>query len=104
LSLDRQVTKMPPVKAFWSLTMYDQDSFLVPNPLHRYGLGDRDPLKYNPDGSLDLYLQHQSPGKTKEANWLPAPKGDFNVTLRLYWPKQNVLIGAWTPSGLKRID
>jgi hypothetical protein len=96
--------QLPPVNAFWSLTMYDQDSFLVANPIGRYGLGDRDPLKYNADGSLDLYLQHQSPGPDKEANWLPAPAADFNVTLRLYWPKRAVLDGAWTPPPIKRVD
>jgi len=96
--------QLPPVKAFWSLTMYDQDSFLVPNPGGRYGLGDRDPLKYNADGSLDLYLQHQSPGPEKEANWLPAPPDDFNVTLRLYWPEKAILDGTWMPPPIKRVD
>jgi hypothetical protein len=96
--------QLPPVKAFWSLTMYGQDTFLVANPLNRYALGDRDSLKYNADGSLDLYLQHQSPGKDQEANWLPAPAGDFNVTLRLYWPQESVLKGAWTPPAIKRLD
>lgn len=96
--------QLPPVKSFWSLTLYDQDSFLVPNPLGRYGLGDRDPLKYNADGSLDLFLQHQSPGPEKEANWLPGPAGDFNVTLRLYWPKKSVLDGSWTPPPIKRLE
>ena len=96
--------QLPPVKAFWSLTMYDKDSFLVPNPLGRYGLGDRAALKYNADGSLDLYLQERSPGPEKEANWLPAPADDFNVTLRLYWPEKAILDGAWTPSPLKRVE
>lgn len=93
--------QLPPVKAFWSLTMYDQDTFLAANPLHRYALGDRDPLQYNPDGSLDLYLQHQSPGKAQEANWLPAPAGDCSVTLRLYWPQESVLKGAWAPPAIE---
>jgi len=84
--------------------MYDKDSFLVPNPVGHYGLGDRDPLKYNTDGSLDLYLQRQSPGPEKEANWLPAPADDFNVTLRLYWPEKAILDGAWTPPPIKRVD
>ncbi|MFI5329847.1 MAG: DUF1254 domain-containing protein [Desulfobaccales bacterium] len=96
--------QLPPVKAFWSLTMYGQNTFLVANPLGRYGLGDRDPLKYNADGSLDLYLQNQSPGPEREANWLPAPAGDFNVTLRLYWPKPAVLDGAWAPPPVKRVE
>jgi hypothetical protein len=96
--------KLPPVNAFWSLTMYGADSFLVPNSLERYARGDRDSLKFNPDGSLDLYLQNQSPGPDKEANWLPAPAGEFNVTLRLYWPQKEVLEGAWTPPGLRRVE
>ena len=96
--------QLPPVKAFWSLTMYGRDSFLVANPLNRFGLGDRDPLKYNPDGSLDLYLQHLSPGPDKEANWLPAPAEDFNVTLRLYWPEKAILDGVWTPPPIRRVE
>jgi hypothetical protein len=96
--------QLPPVKAFWSLTMYHQDTFLAANPINRYRLGDRDPLKYNADASLDLYLQHQSPGPDKEANWLPAPADDFNVTLRLYWPKNNVLNGSWTPPPIQRVE
>ncbi|MBM4272980.1 MAG: DUF1254 domain-containing protein [Deltaproteobacteria bacterium] len=95
--------KLPPVNAFWSLTMYGENSFLAPNPLGRYALGDRDSLKYNPDGSLDLYLQNQSPGPDKEANWLPAPADEFNVTLRLYWPKKEVLEGAWNPLPIRRV-
>jgi hypothetical protein len=82
--------------------MYGQDTFLAANPLGRYGLGDRDPLKYNADGSLDLYLQHQSTCPEKEANWLPAPRDDFNVTLRLYWPEKAILDGTWTPPPIKR--
>jgi hypothetical protein len=96
--------QLPPVKAFWSLTMYDQDTFLAANPINRYRLGDRDPLKHNADASLDLYLQHQSPGPDKEANWLPAPADDFNVTLRLYWPKNSVLNGSWTPPPIQRVE
>ncbi len=85
----------PPVDAFWSLTMYGMDGFLIKNPINRYALGDRDNLIYNPDGSLDMYVQHNSPGKDKENNWLPAPDGNFNVTLRLYMPKQLVFNGQW---------
>jgi len=94
----------PPVNAFWSITMYDSKQALVPNPINRYAIGDRDKLKFNPDGSLDLYLQHQSPGPEKEANWLPAPPGDFNVALRLYWPKKEILDGTWTPPPINRVD
>ena len=96
--------KLPPVRAFWSLTCYNAEDFLVPNPLNRYALGDRNPLKYNKDGSLDLYIQNSSPGKAKEANWLPTPKeGHFNLTLRLYWPKQEVIDGTWVPPAVVRV-
>ena len=96
--------EIPPVNAFWSLTMYDTDTYLVPNPLNRYARGDRDPLQYSADGSLTLYLQSESPGADKEDNWLPAPKeGEFKLTLRLYWPKQEVLDGTWQPPSVKRV-
>jgi len=88
---------MPPVSAFWSITLYDQDGFQVANSLNRFAVSSWMPFKYNPDGSLDLYFQNESPGKDKEMNWLPAPKGTFNVTMRLYAPKQEVLVGKWNP-------
>jgi hypothetical protein len=87
----------PPANAFWSLTMYNSRQLFVANPINRYAIGDRDKLKFNPDGSLDIYIQHDSPGKYKESNWLPADAGDFNVIMRMYWPKEAVLSGAWTP-------
>ncbi|UJR18870.1 hypothetical protein I4U23_021998 [Adineta vaga] len=78
----------PPVNAFWSITMYDQDYFFVPNPLNKFTLSPRDPLIYNSkDGSLDLYFQHTSPELNKQNNWLPAPNGSFILMLRMYWPK-----------------
>ena len=89
---------MPPVDGFWSLTMYDADYFFVANPLNRYTLSQRNAFKTNADGSVDLYIQHESPGKDKEANWLPAPAGPFVLMLRLYWPKENppsLLDGTW---------
>ncbi len=92
----------PPVNAFWSLTMYNSKQAFVPNPIDRYAIGDRDKLKFNPDGSLDLYIQNESPGKDQESNWLPAPKDDFNVILRLYWPKKPILDGSWVPPGINR--
>ncbi len=96
---------LPPVNAFWSLTCYTADDFLVPNPLNRYALGDRDPLQYNSDGSLDLYIQSENPGSAKEANWLPCPKeGHFNLTLRLYWPKESVITGDWVPPAVQRVE
>jgi hypothetical protein len=80
--------QIPPARAFWSLTMYDQRQLFTENPINRYAIGDRDRLAFNPDGSLDLYIQRESPGKDKEANWLPAPKdGPFTMNLRLYWPR-----------------
>lgn len=88
----------PPAEAFWSITLYDQKGFPVPNTLNRFAIGDRDALKTNADGSLEIYVQATSPGREKESNWLPAPsKGPFNLTMRLYAPKQSVLNGNWTP-------
>ena len=80
--------QLPPADAFWSLTMYDSDFFFVPNALNRYDLAQRDKLITNPDGSVDMYLQAESPGKDKEANWLPAPKGKFQLVMRIYAPKK----------------
>ena len=94
----------PPANAFWSLTMYDAQSFMVENPINRYDIASWMPLKYNKDGSLDVYIQKESPGKAKEANWLPAAAGDFSVTMRVYWPKPAMLNGSWTPPPVKRIN
>jgi hypothetical protein len=86
---------MPPVTGFWSLTMYNTKDFFVDNPLNRYNLSSHANLKTNADGSIDLYIQHKNPGKDKEANWLPAPKGNFNLLFRFYWPEQALLDGTW---------
>ena len=94
--------RIPPADAFWSLTMYGADQFFVPNPLHRYAIGDRDKLDFNADGSLDLCIQHASPGPDKEANWLPAPAGAFTMNLRLYVPRASALEGRWTPPPILR--
>ena len=94
--------ELPPVHAFWSVTMYDAKGFQAANSLDRFAIGDRDPLHYNTDGSLDLYLQHQSPGTGREANWLPAPKGPLGITMRLYSPKSSVLDGTWVPPAVRR--
>jgi hypothetical protein len=94
----------PPANAFWSLTMYDAQSFMVQNPINRYDIASWMPLKYNKDGSLDVYIQTDSPGKNKEANWLPAAAGDFSITMRVYWPKPAMLDGSWTPPPLKRVN
>jgi hypothetical protein len=87
----------PPVNAFWSVTLYDADGFQVANSLNRFAVSSWMPFKYNSDGSLDLYFQNENPGKDKEANWLPAPKGTFNLTMRLYAPKSEALTGKWNP-------
>jgi len=90
--------QMPPVHGFWSLTMYDTDFFFVPNALNRYTLSQRNKFKSNADGSVDLYIQHDSPGKAKEGNWLPAPAGPFVLIMRLYWPNEkppSLLDGSW---------
>ena len=96
--------QMPPANAFWSLTMYDAHYFFVPNPINRYTLSSRDNFVSNPDGSMDLYLQADSPGKAKEANWLPTPKAKFIPMLRLYWPKEtspSIIDGTWKPPAIK---
>ena len=95
----------PPVKAFWSVTMYDPQSFFVDNPINRYAISSWMPVHRNSDGSLDIYIQHDSPGADKEANWLPAPDGGFNITMRLYWPKDqrpSILDGSWKPPAVTK--
>ncbi len=94
--------EIPPAKAFWSVTLYDKDGFPTANDLKRNAIGDRDALKLNADGSLDLYIQHTSPGIEKESNWLPAPTGDFNLTMRVYSPKVEVIDGRWAPPAVRR--
>lgn len=97
--------KLPPANGFWSLTMYDAGYFFVDNPLNRYTLSARNKLKANADGSIDLYLQHDNPGKDKESNWLPASADKFILTVRLYWPKEtppSLLDGTWTIPGVKQ--
>lgn len=89
---------LPPAEGFWSLTMYDSSYFFVNNPLNRYSISARQDLKENADGSTDLYIQKDSPGKDKESNWLPAPAGDFILMLRMYWPQEtdpSILNGTW---------
>lgn len=95
--------EIPPVAAFWSVTLYDKDGFPSANALNRCAIGDRDALKFNADGSLDLYFQHASPGTERESNWLPAPSGDFNLTMRIYSPKGQVLDGRWVPPAVKKV-
>jgi len=94
---------MPPAEAFWSITLYDLQGFQVANPLNRFAVSSWMPFKYNPDGSLDLYFQSESPGTNKEANWLPAPNGPFNLTMRLYAPKSDALTGKWNPPPVVKV-
>jgi hypothetical protein len=96
--------QLPPVRGFWSLTMYDQDAFFIDNPIDRYAIGDRSDLSANADGSLDIYIQHEPPADHQQSNWLPAPAGDFNMSMRLYWPDESVLNGDWVPPVVERLE
>jgi DNA sulfur modification protein DndE len=96
----------PPInpQGFWSITIYDKEYFLAPNAINRYSLSSRDPFQRNPDGSMDLYIQKESPGADKQANWLPTPDGEFILMMRLYWPKDEVLNGTWVPPAARRMN
>ena len=97
--------QLPPVKGFWSLTMYDEAMFFVANPINRYSMSVRTNPKFEPDGSLVIYIQNESPGVDREANWLPSPKSKFHLMLRLYWPEENdpsILDGSWAIPSVKR--
>lgn len=94
---------LPPVAALWSLALYDMDQLFVPNPIDRFALGNRDQLELAPDGSLEIAIQHERPDGS-DANWLPAPEGDFNLMLHMYWPDRSVLDGSWTIPPVQRID
>jgi hypothetical protein len=96
--------EIPPVGAFWSVTMYDGEGFAAANPINRLAIGDRDDLTFNGDGSLDLYIQHDNPGTAHESNWLPAPRGPLGVTMRLYAPAPQALDGRWAPPATKRLQ
>jgi hypothetical protein len=102
-TLHFEKTELPPANAFWSVTLYDSQGFQVANALNRFAVSSWMPFKYNPDGSLDLYFQNGAPGKDKEANWLPAPKGEFNLAMRLYAPKSEALTGRWNPPPVRRV-
>jgi hypothetical protein len=102
LHFDKGAT--PPVNAFWSITLYDREGFQVANPLSRFAISSYMPFKSNPDGSLDLFFQNESPGKDKEANWLPAPKEAFNLTMRLYGPKSEALTGKWNLPSVTKVQ
>lgn len=97
---------LPPVKGFWSLTLYNAHHFFEPNALKRYSVGTKNKsLTYGADGSLTLYVQAQSPGADKESNWLPAPSGgagEFSLYIRAYWPEPSAIDGSWTPPAVLR--
>ena len=96
---------LPPATAFWSLTIYEYEGFFVANPLDRVSVSQRDTFTASQDGSIDLYVQHQSPGQDKEANWLPCPEDGFILFMRLYWPDQespSILDGTWDPPAVQR--
>jgi hypothetical protein len=95
---------IPPAAAFWSITLYDSQGFQVANAINRFAVSSWMPFKYNGDGSLDLYFQNESPGKGKEANWLPAPKGPFNLLMRLYAPRSEALTGKWNPPPVMKVQ
>ncbi|MBX9695558.1 MAG: DUF1214 domain-containing protein, partial [Cyanobacteria bacterium] len=97
--------KVPPVNAFWSITMYDADGFQCANSINRFAISSWMPMKKNADGSLDIYMQHENPGSDKEANWLPSPaSGLLGVTMRLYAPKPGALNGDWVPPSIKKAN
>jgi hypothetical protein len=97
--------QVPPVKGFWSLTLYDEYHFFHPNALNRYSLGTKNKtLKYNGDGSLTLYAGAKSPGADKESNWLPAPDGKFSLYIRAYWPDKAIIDGSWMPPAMQQIN
>ncbi|KWR91080.1 DUF1254 domain-containing protein [Cupriavidus sp. IDO] len=96
--------QLPPAKAFWSLTLYNERQAFAANPIGRYAIGSRDRLRYNRDGSLDIYIQHERPAAGKQANWLPAPPEAINMMLRAYWPEQALLDGNWMPPAVQQVD
>jgi hypothetical protein len=96
--------ELPPVRGFWSLTMYDDRHLFAANPVDRYAIGDSDEPWLNADGSLDLFIQQAPPAPQSAANWLPAPRrGPFSMTLRLYWPARDVIEGRWRPPAVRRV-
>jgi hypothetical protein len=97
--------QLPPVKGFWSLTLYNEQKFFFPNPLNRFALGTKNKtLKFGADGSLTLYLGAKSPGKDKETNWLPAPEADFSLILRNYGPEKAIINGTWAPPNVEKVN
>jgi hypothetical protein len=99
--------QLPPVHGFWSITMYNDQYFFINNPINRYSISPRQHLKTNSDGSVDIYIQKDSPRPDKESNWLPAPAGKFYLMLRMYWPderKPSIINGSWNPPPAKKVS
>lgn len=97
--------QLPPTNVTWSVSMYDPDGFYVDNAINRFNLAAWMPLEYNPDGSLDIYIQSQSPGADKASNWLPAPEnGTFNLVVRNFWPRDEMLDGSYTMPPVMRVQ
>jgi hypothetical protein len=97
----------PPVDGFWSVTMYDSQYFFVPNKLNRYAVSPRNSFQLGGDGSLSIYIQHDSPGADKESNWLPAPSDNFILMMRMYWPREappSILDGSWKPPPVLKVS
>ena len=96
----------PPVRGFWSLTLYNQNHFFSPNDIKRYSIGTKNKtLKYNQDGSLTIYIQADPPAESQRSNWLPAPKdADFSLYVRAYWPQAPVTNGSWTPPAVQQVN
>ena len=95
--------QLPPTNATWSVSQY-KGNFYERNVLDRYAIAPWMPLEYNPDGSLDIHLQAESPGKDKESNWLPTPPGKFNLTIRNYWPKEEALNGTYKNPPVRKVQ
>lgn len=96
--------ELPPTRAFWSVTLYDGEGFLAPNPIGRYAVAPHlGNAVANADGSMDIFIQHTSPGAANAPNWLPAPEGQFNLLLRLYWPCSDALNGQWKPEAVRKV-
>lgn len=95
----------PPVRGFWSLTVYNRYHFFVPNEIKRYSVGTKlSTMKNNGDGSLTIYVQADPPPEAQRSNWLPAPKADaFSLFMRAYWPKTEIIDGSWTPPAVKKV-
>jgi hypothetical protein len=99
--------EIPPVNGFWSISMYNDKILFAANPINRYNLGSLSdpPLIENPDGSIDIYIQRDSPDSAKMPNWLPAPaSGGFSLTLRLYWPQKSVVDKSWVPPAVQLVE